>query len=61
MSNAQRKIQLKFDAIVRDSMSRHTPNQEASAASGPLAKDLLNRIAVLNNRIEKLKDLLRLH
>jgi hypothetical protein len=57
MSNAQRNIhRLKNDAIVRESMSRHTPNQETSAASVPLAKDLLKRIAVLNYRIEKLKD-----
>jgi hypothetical protein len=57
MSNAQRNIhQPKIDAIVRESMSRHRPNQEASAAIGLSAKDLLNRIAVLNYRIEKLKD-----
>jgi hypothetical protein len=56
LTKAQRNIhQLENKAIGRELSSRLAPNKETRAADAQLASDLLNRIAILNNRIEKLR------
>jgi hypothetical protein len=54
--DAQRNSpQLENEAIERELITQLAANKETRAANVQLASDLLKRIAMLNNRIEKLR------
>ncbi len=57
MTKVERNIhQLDNEAIERELSLQLAPNKETRAADAQLAGDLLKRIAILNNRIEKLRN-----